>query len=105
LQAALASIVYRANKRVAFGQLLAKKDTIRQIIAESRIELTKCQWPILASCDPRSHIATRISPMIASTVGRLPSTVGRLPSTIPSTVDGFLKPHSTTATTLAVSDA
>jgi hypothetical protein len=67
--------VYRTNKRVAFGQLLAKKDTIRQIIAESRIELTKCQWPILASCDPRSHIATRISPMIASTAGRLPSTV------------------------------
>eukprot|EP01065_Artemidia_motanka_P023408 TRINITY_DN27_c0_g1_i1.p1 TRINITY_DN27_c0_g1~~TRINITY_DN27_c0_g1_i1.p1 ORF type:complete len:499 (+),score=208.59 TRINITY_DN27_c0_g1_i1:77-1498(+) len=38
---ALASIIYRANHRVAFGQLLVKKDTIRQVVAEARLDITK----------------------------------------------------------------
>ena len=42
-QAALAALIYRANTRTAFGRLLAKKDTIRQIVAEARIEITKCR--------------------------------------------------------------
>jgi len=40
-EAALAALIYRANNRTAFGKLLSKKDTIRQIIAEARIEITK----------------------------------------------------------------
>eukprot|EP00039_Didymoeca_costata_P005864 m.85337 g.85337 ORF g.85337 m.85337 type:complete len:447 (+) comp13005_c0_seq2:95-1435(+) len=40
---ALAALISRANNRTAFGKLLAKQDSIRQIIAESRIEITKCR--------------------------------------------------------------
>jgi len=38
---ALASIIHRVNNRAAFGSSLAKKDTIRQAIAEARLEITK----------------------------------------------------------------
>jgi len=40
---ALASIIYRVGTREAFGGPLSKKDTIRQAIAEARIEITKCR--------------------------------------------------------------
>jgi len=40
---ALASIIYRANNRKAFGKVLIKQDTIRQVIAEARLEITKCR--------------------------------------------------------------
>jgi alkylation response protein AidB-like acyl-CoA dehydrogenase len=48
---ALASIVHRVYNREAFGAPLYKKDTIRKIIAEARIEITKCrQLCYLAAC-------------------------------------------------------
>ena len=40
---ALSSIIYRAHNRTAFGEKLVDKDSIRQIIAESRLEITKCR--------------------------------------------------------------
>ena len=40
---ALAAMIYRANRRVAFGSLLREKDTIRGAIADARIEITKCR--------------------------------------------------------------
>ena len=40
---ALAALIYRAHTRTAFGKVLIKKDTIRQQIADARIELTKCR--------------------------------------------------------------
>eukprot|EP00041_Stephanoeca_diplocostata_P012894 m.217606 g.217606 ORF g.217606 m.217606 type:complete len:458 (-) comp19132_c0_seq3:323-1696(-) len=48
---ALASIIHRANTRRAFGKVLSQKDTIRQTIAEARIEITKNrQLCYLAAC-------------------------------------------------------
>merc|ERR1712107_777635 len=38
---AIASIIHRAHNRTAFGKQLANHDTIRQTIAEARIEITK----------------------------------------------------------------
>merc|ERR1711912_8640 len=38
---ALDSIIHRAHNRTAFGKLLANQATIRQVIAEARIEITK----------------------------------------------------------------
>merc|ERR1711920_780009 len=38
---ALDSIIHRARSRKAFGKLLANHDTLRQFVAESRIEITK----------------------------------------------------------------
>eukprot|EP00755_Sulcionema_specki_P021494 Sspe_Gene.74333::Locus_45968_Transcript_3_4_Confidence_0.545_Length_1491::g.74333::m.74333/K00249/ACADM, acd; acyl-CoA dehydrogenase len=38
---ALDAIVYRVQNRTAFGQKLARKDTIRKEIAEARLEITK----------------------------------------------------------------
>jgi len=40
---ALAAIVDRVHRRKAFGRVLAEKDAVRQSIAESRIEITKCR--------------------------------------------------------------
>lgn len=40
---ALSSMVDRAHRRKAFGQLLAEKDTVRQAIAEARIAITQCR--------------------------------------------------------------
>jgi len=40
---ALAAIVDRANRRKAFGRILAEKDDVRTKIAEARIEITKCR--------------------------------------------------------------
>jgi len=37
----LASMVHRAHQRVAFGAKLSNKDTIRGVVAEARLELTK----------------------------------------------------------------
>ena len=63
---ALAALVYRAKRRVAFGEVLAQKDTLRQVVAEARIEITKCrQMCYLAACmadekgfkDARKYIA------------------------------------------------
>eukprot|EP00750_Incisomonas_marina_P015932 INCI18801.1.p1 GENE.INCI18801.1~~INCI18801.1.p1 ORF type:complete len:452 (-),score=66.68 INCI18801.1:885-2240(-) len=42
-EAALSAMVHRAHNRSAFGSLLAEKDTIRQVIARARIEITKCR--------------------------------------------------------------
>eukprot|EP00004_Rigifila_ramosa_P004163 TRINITY_DN1456_c0_g1_i1.p1 TRINITY_DN1456_c0_g1~~TRINITY_DN1456_c0_g1_i1.p1 ORF type:complete len:453 (-),score=104.07 TRINITY_DN1456_c0_g1_i1:8-1366(-) len=39
----LSAIVHRATTRVAFGSLLSNKDAVRQVVAEARIELTKCR--------------------------------------------------------------
>lgn len=48
---ALAAIIHRANMRKAFGRVLANKDTIRKVVAEARIEITKCrQLCYLAAC-------------------------------------------------------
>lgn len=38
---ALAALIYRAKNRTAFGQTLANKQTIRQAIADARMEITK----------------------------------------------------------------
>jgi len=38
---AIDSIIHRAHNRVAFGKKLANHDTIRQIVAEARIDITK----------------------------------------------------------------
>merc|ERR1719460_3399914 len=38
---ALAAIIHRSHRRTAFGQILARKDTIRQVVAEARLEITK----------------------------------------------------------------
>merc|ERR1711920_299898 len=38
---AIESIIHRAHNRTAFGKLLAHQPTIRQIIAEARMEITK----------------------------------------------------------------
>jgi len=40
---ALSALIYRAQNRKAFGKPVISKDSIRQIIAEARIELTKCR--------------------------------------------------------------
>mmetsp|Transcript_8135 Transcript_8135/g.11750 ORF Transcript_8135/g.11750 Transcript_8135/m.11750 type:complete len:454 (+) Transcript_8135:205-1566(+) len=48
---ALAAMVDRANRRKAFGKILAEKDTVRTAIAEARIELTMCrQLCYLTAC-------------------------------------------------------
>lgn len=39
----LASMVDRVHRRKAFGRLLASKDTVRQSIAEARIDITMCR--------------------------------------------------------------
>ena len=63
---ALAAIIHRANNRHAFGEVLRKKDTIRQVIAEARIEIAQVrQLCYLAACiadergfkDARKYIA------------------------------------------------
>merc|ERR1719401_1497667 len=63
---ALAAMVDRAHRRKAFGQLLAEKDNVKQMIAEARIEITMCQQLCyLAACvadekgfkAAKSHIA------------------------------------------------
>merc|ERR1719230_146280 len=38
---ALDSIIHRAHNRTAFGKLLANQATIRQVVAEARMEITK----------------------------------------------------------------
>merc|ERR1712054_146068 len=38
---ALDSIIHRAHNRVAFGKVLANQATIRQVVAEARMEITK----------------------------------------------------------------
>jgi acyl-CoA dehydrogenase len=40
---ALSAMIFRIQNRVAFGGSLEKKDSIRQTIAEARIEITKCR--------------------------------------------------------------
>ena len=48
---ALAALIYRAKRRVAFGEVLEKKDTVRRAIAEARIDISKCrQLCYLAAC-------------------------------------------------------
>jgi len=48
---ALAAMVDRAHRRKAFGQLLAEKDGVKQMIAEARMEITMCQQLCyLAAC-------------------------------------------------------
>jgi len=63
---ALAAMVDRAHRRKAFGQLLAEKDGVKQMIAEARMEITMCQQLCyLAACvadekgfkAAKSHIA------------------------------------------------
>merc|ERR1719401_551668 len=63
---ALAAMVDRAHRRKAFGQLLAEKDNVKQMIAEARMEITMCQQLCyLAACvadekgfkAAKSHIA------------------------------------------------
>lgn len=50
-ETALQAIVHRVNNRKAFGSMLSEKDTIRQAIAEARMELTMCrQLCYLAAC-------------------------------------------------------
>ena len=40
---ALSAIIFRIRNRFAFGSLLEEKDSIRQVIAEARIQLTMCR--------------------------------------------------------------
>ena len=40
---ALSAIIFRIRNRTAFGSKLEDKDSIRQTIAEARIEITKCR--------------------------------------------------------------
>ena len=40
-EAAIDAMLFRVNSRVAFGEVLSKKDTIRQVLAEARLEVTK----------------------------------------------------------------
>ena len=40
---ALSAIIFRIRNRTAFGSKLEEKDSIRQVIAEARIEITKCR--------------------------------------------------------------
>jgi acyl-CoA dehydrogenase len=40
---ALSSIIFRIRNRFAFGSMLEEKDSIRQVIAEARIQLTMCR--------------------------------------------------------------
>lgn len=40
---ALDAILFRIKHRKAFGSVLAEKDTIKEIVAEARIEITKCR--------------------------------------------------------------
>jgi len=40
---ALEAMVYRSQNRYAFGSVVSRKDTIRQTVAEARIEITKCR--------------------------------------------------------------
>ena len=40
---ALSAIIFRIRNRTAFGSKLEEKDSIRQTIAEARIEITKCR--------------------------------------------------------------
>ena len=48
---ALSAMIYRARHRVAFRERLDRKDTVRQAIAEARIEIAKCrQLCYLAAC-------------------------------------------------------
>jgi len=48
---ALAAMVDRANRRKAFGKLLVEHDSVRQTIAEARIEIESCrQLCYLAAC-------------------------------------------------------
>ena len=62
-EAALAALIYRANNRTAFGKLLSKKDTIRQIIAEARIEITKTRLLCyLAATIADEKVRARASP-------------------------------------------
>merc|ERR1712072_650943 len=37
------AIIFRIRNRTAFGSKLEEKDSIRQVIAEARIEITKCR--------------------------------------------------------------
>lgn len=41
MEQALAAMIFRANNRVAFGSKLAMKDSVRNMIAEARIEIEK----------------------------------------------------------------
>eukprot|EP00038_Savillea_parva_P020769 m.32429 g.32429 ORF g.32429 m.32429 type:complete len:458 (+) comp4888_c0_seq1:91-1464(+) len=48
---ALSAMAHRANSRRAFGKVLVQKDTVRQCMAEARIEITMCrQLCYLAAC-------------------------------------------------------
>jgi acyl-CoA dehydrogenase len=48
---ALSALIFRARHRVAFKERLDRKDTVRQAIAEARIEIAKCrQLCYLAAC-------------------------------------------------------
>ena len=40
---ALSAIIFRIRNRFAFGSMLEEKDSIRQVIAEARIQLTMCR--------------------------------------------------------------
>ena len=40
---ALSAMIFRAQNRTAFGRKLIEKDSLRQQIAEARIEITKCR--------------------------------------------------------------
>merc|ERR1712093_646481 len=40
---ALSAIIFRIRNRTAFGSNLEEKDSIRQVIAEAHIEITKCR--------------------------------------------------------------
>jgi len=61
---ALAAIIHRANNRHAFGEVLRKKDTIRQVIAERALKLRRC-----ASCATwrRASRTSAVSRMLVST--------------------------------------
>merc|ERR1719469_773168 len=54
---ALEAIIHRANNRTAFGKLLANQATLRQSIAEARMEITKsrllCYLAAVQVDDPR----------------------------------------------------
>lgn len=48
---ALSALIYRARNRVAFGERLELKDTVRRAVAEARIEIAQCrQLCYLAAC-------------------------------------------------------
>eukprot|EP01059_Diplonema_ambulator_P036118 TRINITY_DN887_c0_g2_i1.p1 TRINITY_DN887_c0_g2~~TRINITY_DN887_c0_g2_i1.p1 ORF type:complete len:481 (+),score=184.89 TRINITY_DN887_c0_g2_i1:48-1445(+) len=55
-EAALDAILFRVRQRHAFGSVLSTKDTIRQQIAEARLEITKSRLLCyMAACEADDH--------------------------------------------------